>query len=218
MPTIGCRMSASLDKVRIGGMSAAQLTRRDFLTDSSRAATASWLALHLPWLTALASCARTDSPDGDTFTKLTPAESQAMRAFAAQIIPSDDGTPGAEEAGAVHFVDHALGMPSFANSVSLIRNGLADLDARARAIDAGKTFATLSSGQQIALMRTIEHGPFFTAARALVVIGTFADPSYGGNKGGAGWMMIGIDHRPSYAAPFGWYDTSLGQDAPKAAS
>ncbi len=39
--------------------------------------------------------------------------------------------------------------------------------------------------------------PFFTAARALVVIGTFADPSYGGNKGGAGWMMIGIDHRPT---------------------
>ena len=40
----------------------------------------------------------------------------------------------------------------------------------------------------------------------------------GGNKGGAGWMMIGIDHRPSYSAPFGWYDASLGQDAPRAVS
>ena len=141
-----------------------------------------------------------------------------MRAFAAQIIPSDDGSPGAEEAGAVHFVDHALGMPSFAASVPVIRNGLADLDARARAIDAGKTFATLSGGQQVALMRTIEHEPFFTAARALVVIGTFADPSYGGNKDGAGWMMIGVDRRPSYSAPFGWYDASLGQDTPRVAS
>jgi len=141
-----------------------------------------------------------------------------MRAFAAQIIPSDDGSPGAEEAGAVHFVDRALGMPAFANSVAVIRTGLADLDVRASHIDASKVFAALSGKQQIAIMRAIEHEPFFTAARALVVIGTFADPSYGGNKGGAGWMMIGIDHRPSYSAPFGWYDASLGQDAARAVS
>jgi len=211
-------MSAPVGRVRFGSMSAAKLTRRDFLTDSSRAATASWLALHLPWLTALASCARTDAPADGAFITLTPAESRAMRAFAAQIIPSDDGSPGAEEAGAVHFVDRALGMPAFANSIAVIRTGLADLDVRAGHIDASKVFAALPGEQQIAIMRAIEHEPFFTAARALVVIGTFADPSYGGNKGGAGWMMIGIDHRPSYSAPFGWYDASLGQDAPRAVS
>ena len=68
-------------------------------------------------------------------------------------------------------------------------------------------FASLSREQQ-----SDDHAqrssttPFFAVARSLVVIGTFADPSYGGNRGGAGWKMVGIEHRSSYAAPFGWYD------------
>jgi gluconate 2-dehydrogenase gamma chain len=129
-----------------------------------------------------------------------------MRAFAAQILPSDDEVPGAEEAGAVHFVDRALGLPLFSDKAALIRSGLADLDARARAFDASGGFASLSAAQQIAIMQRIESEPFFAAARALVVIGTLADPSYGGNRGGAGWTMIGMQHEPSYSAPFGWYD------------
>ena len=140
-----------------------------------------------------------------------------MRAFAAQIIPSDDGTPGAEEAGAVHFVDRALGMPLFAASVPVIRAGLADLDARTRATGGKDGFASLSPAQQIAIMRQIEQTPFFTAARNLVVIGTFADPSYGGNVGGAGWTMIGMEHRPTYTTPFGWYDAQSGADPKRAA-
>jgi gluconate 2-dehydrogenase gamma chain len=192
-------------------MTSAPLTRRDFLADLSRAAAAGGLALQLPWLAALASCARED----ESFTRLTPAEARAMRAFAAQIVPSDDGTPGAEETGAVHFVDRALGLPLFADSVPLVRAGLADLDRRARAIGARDGFASLSAAKQVAMMRQIEHDPFFTAARNLVVIGTFADPSYGGNRNGAGWSMIGIDHRPSYTAPFGWYDAQQGKDMKK---
>jgi gluconate 2-dehydrogenase gamma chain len=192
-------------------MSSAPLTRRDFLADLSRTAAAGGLALQLPWLAALASCAREDV----SFARLTPAEARAMRAFAAQIVPSDDGAPGAEEAGAVHFVDRALGMPLFADSVPLVRAGLADLDNRAKAIGARTGFASASAAQQVAIMRQIEHGAFFTAARNLVVIGTFADPSYGGNRNGAGWAMIGIEHRPSYAAPFGWYDAQQRNDMKK---
>jgi gluconate 2-dehydrogenase gamma chain len=135
-----------------------------------------------------------------------------MRAFAAQVIPSDDGTAGAEEAGVVHFVDRALGMPYFAASVPIVRAGLADLDARAHAIDAREAFASLPGPLQMAVMRQIEHEPFFAAARTLVVMGMFADPSYGGNVDGAGWRMIGIDHHPSYVAPFGWYDAQPRAD------
>jgi gluconate 2-dehydrogenase gamma chain len=181
-------------------------TRRVFLADSCRAASAAWLALELPWVATLASCAREDARSGRPFVALTLARARAMRAFAGQIIPSGDGAPGADEAGAVHFVDRALGRPPFAESAPIIQSGLDDLDARARAVDGRADFAALPDAQQIAVMRKIEHEPFFTTARLLVILGTFADPKYGGNVDGVGWTMLGIDHRPSYTAPFGWYD------------
>jgi gluconate 2-dehydrogenase gamma chain len=181
-------------------------SRRTFLADAARTASAGWLALQLPWLAALASCARDDARTGEAFAHLTNAEARTMRAFAAQIIPSDDGTPGAEEAGAVYFVDRAFGVPFFADSVPVVRTGLADLDARAKAAGSRDGFASLSRTQQVALMRQIETTPFFATARTLVVIGTMADPSHGGNRGHRGWTLLDMEHRPSYAAPFGWYD------------
>lgn len=187
-----------------------QLTRRQFLSDSSRTATAGWLTLQLPWLTALAACGHKDTGSNEQYAQLTPAEARAMRAFAEQIIPSGPDGPGAVELGAVTFVDRALGAPFFAASVPIVRTGLADLDARAHALKRGVEFASLAASQQIAIMRQIEHEPFFATARTLVIIGTFAEPSYGGNRGAAGWAMVGIDHRPSYTAPFGWYDAQTG--------
>jgi len=163
------------------------------------------LALQLPWLAALAGCVS----ESEKLVHLSPAEGRAMRALAARIIPSDDG-PGAEEAGVVFFVDRAMGMPFFADNVPLIRRGLADLDVRASKLGALGGFPALSDVQQIAVLRQIEHDAFFTAARTLVIIGTFADPSYGGNRNGVGWTMIGMQHRPSYTAPYGWYDAQLG--------
>jgi hypothetical protein len=137
-----------------------------------------------------------------------------MRAFAARIIPSGDSMPGADEAGAVYFVDRAFRMPLFAESVPLIRAGLARLDARARS--AGVTdFATLPPSQQVNIMRDVEHEPFFAAARTLVVIGTFADPAYGGNRRAAGWTLMGMEHRPSYSAPYGWYDAHADAESRK---
>ncbi|HSQ32839.1 MAG TPA: gluconate 2-dehydrogenase subunit 3 family protein [Gemmatimonadaceae bacterium] len=187
-----------------------QLTRRRFLSDSSRAATAGWLTLQLPWLTALAACSRDDNRSNEHYGQLTPAEGRAMRAFAEQIIPSGPDGPGAAELGAVTFVDRAFGAPFFAAGVPIVRAGLADLDARAHALKRGAEFASLGAAQQIAIMRQIEHEPFFATARTLVLIGAFAEPLYGGNRGAAGWAMVGIDHRPSYTAPFGWYDAQAG--------
>ncbi|MEP6779805.1 MAG: gluconate 2-dehydrogenase subunit 3 family protein, partial [Gemmatimonadaceae bacterium] len=133
-------------------------------------------------------------------------EAKTMRAFAAQILPSENGHPGAEEAGAVNFVDRAFGLAYFAESVPIVRAGLADLDTRATASGARDGFASLSSAKQIQLMHELQTTTFFLTARSLVVIGTLADPSYGGNRGEAGLALLNIDHRPSYAAPFGWYD------------
>jgi gluconate 2-dehydrogenase gamma chain len=188
------------------GMPINHSTRRAFLADAGRAAMAAWLSLQLPWLASLEGCTREDAPKGGPYAGLTPAETTALEAFAAQIFPSVHGTPGAVELGAVRFADRALGTPFFAPSVPVVRAGLADLDSRARALGGRRGFAALAAGQQVAILRQIEHGDFFKAARTLVLIGTFADPSYGGNRARAGWAMIGIDHRPSYSAPFGYYD------------
>ena len=194
-------------------MSVVQQSRREFLVDSARAATLGWLAAQLPLLASLASCAREDARQNSTFATLTSAEGSAMRAFAAQIIPSDAEWPGAEEAGAVYFIDRALALPFFAESVPVIRTGLADLDSRARRIEGKASFASLRGDQQMDVMRQIEQTPFFSTARTLVLIGTFADPSHGGNRNRVGWTMIGIDHQPSYAPPFGWYDDQAGRNA-----
>jgi gluconate 2-dehydrogenase gamma chain len=189
-----------------------RLTRRGFLAESGRAATAGWIALEIPWLAALASCGRDDASTADGFVALTPAEARAMRAFAAQIIPSDKSLPGADEAGAVHFIDRAFGKPFFADVVPVVRAGLADLDARARTLGE-RDFASLSAGRQVAIMRQVEATPFFAAARMLVVVGTFADSAYGGNRQAAGWTIVGLEHEPTYASPFGWYDAHEGANA-----
>ena len=181
-------------------------TRRAFVADVVRAASGSWLAGQLPLFATLAACARDDARTGAPFARLTPAEGRTMRAFAACIIPSAPGVPGAEEAGAAHFVDRALGTAFFADALADVRAGLADLDARATGMGAMRGFASLPEPRQVALLRRIEHEPFFDTARTLVVIGTFADPTHGGNRGETGWKLLQIEHRPSFAAPFGWYD------------
>ena len=170
--------------------------------DLTRAATAGGIALQLPLLTMLAGCAR----DTEHFARLSPAEARTMRAFAAQILPSEPGFPGAEEAGAVYFVDRAFGEPFFADAVPVVRAGLAQLDARAKAAGELNGFASLSGAEQRVIMRLVEHEPFFAAARTLVLIGTFADPSHGGNRGDVGMRIVGMEHHGPYKAPFGWYD------------
>ena len=180
-------------------------TRRAFLAGAGSAGTAAWLSLQLPWLAALDGCAHGGSCPG-----LSPVETRAMEAFAAQIIPPVRGEPGAVELGAVAFVDRALSEPFFAATVPVVRDGLADLDARGRALGAPHGFAQLNPPEQAAILRQIEDTDFFKAARTLVLIGAFADPSHGGNRDGAGWTMLGVDHRPSYTAPFGYYDGERG--------
>lgn len=186
-----------------------QPNRRDFLSSSAMAG-AGWLALNSGLLAALSACAREDAANGAPFTTLSTAEGRTMRAFAARILPSGDGLPGAEEAGAVHFVDRAL-ETFFAGMHPLISDGMAALDGRAgSASPAAASFADLDEEAQIAVMRELEQEPWFGAARFLVLSGVFADPSYGGNRDGVGFTLLGIERAPSFAPPFGHYDAEGG--------
>jgi gluconate 2-dehydrogenase gamma chain len=180
--------------------------RREFLIESARAVSAGWLTLQLPLLASLQACARQDLTQDAPYKTLTAAEGAAMRAFAAQILPAEGGLPGAEAAGAVYFVDRAVAIQPYAMYLAELREGLADLDARVRKLGAKKCFASLGAPQQVAIMREIEKAPFFKTARMLTIMGTFSEPTYGGNKGGTGWHLVGMEHQETFQAPFGWYD------------
>ncbi|MEO8620542.1 MAG: gluconate 2-dehydrogenase subunit 3 family protein [bacterium] len=183
-------------------VTATRHTRRAFVVNVGKTAAASALALHLPLLTTLIGCAG----DEETFAHLTSAEARTMRAFAAQILPSEAGSPGADEARVVNFVDRAFGDPFFADAVPVVRAGLAELDTKARAVGERHGFSALQSAEQTAIMRLMSASAFFEAARTLVLTGAFSDSSYGGNYDGAGFTIMGMEHRASYAAPFGFYD------------
>lgn len=178
--------------------------RRQFLSRTAAMAGGGWLWLQLPALATMAACARDAASRNDPFNNLGTEAGNAMRALAARIIPSVDGLPGADEAGAAWFVDSVIAGP-FASEHDLLDAGLADLDVRARAAHS-LPFAELAPEQQDTLIREIEDTPFFSFARFATIVGTFSHPSYGGNRNHAGFRMLGVDHAPAYQPPFGWYD------------
>jgi gluconate 2-dehydrogenase gamma chain len=121
----------------------------------------------------------------------------------ARILPAVDGRPGAREAGAVYFIDRALATFNSAQK-TLYADGIGDLNRRA-----GSNFATLTPSRQDELLREIEQTPFFQTVRFDTLIGTFALPSWGGNRDFAGWRLLGVEHQPFFQAPFGHYDANL---------
>jgi gluconate 2-dehydrogenase gamma chain len=173
------------------------LTRRSVLLQGLAAA----IATTLPW--EWQQIARAQG--GDSLSFLTAAEAADVDAITAQIIPTDD-TPGAREAGVVHFIDR--GLATFLSHLSAdYRAQLAEFQAafHARYPDAA-SFASLASDQQIAYLTTIDRTPFFEATRLLTLLGMFSLPSYGGNRDGVGWKLIGFEAQHVFQPPFGYYD------------
>ena len=136
---------------------------------------------------------------------LSAAEAADVEAVAAPSIPCDD-TPGAREAGVVSFIDRALA--TFLSQLAGdYRAQLAEFQAAFRERQPGvASFASLASAQQIAYLRTVDDTPFFEATRLLTVLGMFSQPTYGGNRNGAGWKLLGFEDRHFFQPPFGHYD------------
>ena len=129
---------------------------------------------------------------------LTSAESETLEAIVARLIPSDASGPGAAEARAAHYIDHALAGP-LASSREAYASGLAALDAYAQT-SKGATFARLSPVDQDTVLTDVEQNlatgfpvgsaAFFGLVRAHTIQGTFCDPVYGGNANFVGWDLI----------------------------
>ena len=189
-------------------MPESSLSRRHFLGAATGAA--AWLALAPHVLLAAGEAAARDgavSPAAP-WRVLTVEQAATMDAFAAQIIPADDHSPGAREAHVTRFVDN--GLATFARDQRAeFEAAIAALNTEtARQSTGGATFATLNPVQQVAVMQALEKSSpsAFELLRTPVIAGMFANPSYGGNAGKAGWKLIGFDDRFFWQAPFGYYD------------
>lgn len=187
--------------------------RRAFLR-AAVAAGAAWTAADLVTVEeALAWAAEQTARQGagGRFTALSASDADAIDALAGRIIPAVDGRPGAHEAGVVFFIDKALATFN-AGQKKMYADGVQDLNRRAaRKWKGSATFAKLTPTQQDELIRDIEKSPFFQAARFDTIVGTFALPSWGGNRDYVGWHMLGLDHQPRFQPPFGEYDAEVNR-------
>lgn len=169
-----------------------------------------WLAAGLGWaggeaLEAAWQHAHAASGGGTALRVLTRREADELQTLTAGIVPSDDG-PGAREAGVVYFIDAALA--SFdADRRPDYRKGLAEVRRAAARLFPGKAgIGGLTREQVGQLLTNIEKTEFFQLLRTHTVLGFLGSPSYGGNRGGAGWAYIGFEDRMAFEPPFGYYD------------
>jgi gluconate 2-dehydrogenase gamma chain len=132
-------------------------------------------------------------------TALRPDHLKLLDAFADRLIPKDENGPGASDCGAANYIDRALA-DALAGEKAAFLQGLDAVDAFALKSQ-GKAFVELSPEAKDAVLTAMDNGTatgftpnsrtFFTRIRRLTLEGTFSDPFYGGNKGFAGWDLIG---------------------------
>jgi len=184
-------------------------SRRRFLAALGSGATALWFADNI---SALGDVARhTDhamsQPAKRKLEFFSASDARVVDAIASRILPSDDGTPGAHEAGALYFIDRVSARYMPAEVRARLRDGLATLqkDVAVRHANA-RDFASLTKEQQDALLRERETTPFFELARTLTLAGVLSSPKHGGNRNYVGWKLVGHDPSPTYQPPYGYYD------------
>ena len=174
------------------------MTRRELLLSALSAATLSDIA-------SAQQHAQSAKASDAAFRYLSPVDAREIDALAAQIIPSD-GTPGAKEAGCIHFIDRAL--ETFDREKrELYRTGLAAAQKkRTELFPQSQTLAGLEGSQAIELIKGIEQTEFFKLLRTHTIMGFLATPAWGGNQGMVGWAHIGLEHKMAFQPPFGYYD------------
>jgi len=127
-------------------------------------------------------------------------EINALDALVARIVPGDASDPGAREAGVTEYIDRALAGP-YKEWGLQYHEGLRLVNAYA--LEAyGQKLHALPEDEQDAILGALEAGKvpgfedggaaFFAMVWAHTIEGLLCDPAYGGNKGAAGWKLIGF--------------------------
>src|SRR5215510_15111995 len=116
-------------------------SRRSFLESSAATLGVGWLMANWPQVKAAAHAAHESAANetGGGFKFLSTEEAADVEAFSAQIIPSG-ATPGAREAGVVHFIDLAFA-GFFAAQAEDFRKGLAEFRDACQKAHSGAAFA-----------------------------------------------------------------------------
>jgi gluconate 2-dehydrogenase gamma chain len=186
--------------------------RRTFLR-AAAAASVAWAAADLVEIEEALAWASEQSAAAQPapLRALTRAQADVIDALTSRIIPAVDGKPGAHDAGVLYFVDRALA--TFNAGLNMLYcEGIADVNRRAtRRAPAANDFAALPPAEQDEVIREIEQTPFFQSLRFDTVVGTFALPSWGGNREYVGWHLLGFEHQPRFQAPFGYYDADINR-------
>jgi gluconate 2-dehydrogenase gamma chain len=188
-------------------MNTDDFSRRSFLRAAGQSLGIAWVGLNWSEVAQAVDAAHmaAQARASFKFRFLTRAEAADVGAIAAQIIPTDDA-PGAREAGVVYFVDGAFAS-FFARLAGPFRAQLHDFQNSYRAAHPDATsFAALVSDQQIEFLKSVEHTPFFDTMHMLTLFGMFSTPSYGGNRDGVGWKLLGFEDQHAFQPPFGYYD------------
>jgi gluconate 2-dehydrogenase gamma chain len=189
--------------------------RRMFLR-AAATASAAWAAADLMHVEEALAWAEQHAASGDrrAVSVLTKEQAEVIDAMTSRILPATDGRPGAHEAGVIYFIDRSLATFNAAQK-TLYADGVQDLNRRAAEKSGNATatasFATLPPAQQDALLHDIEQTPFFQTVRFHTIVGTFALPTWGGNRDYAGWHMLGFEHQPAFQPPFGFYDADVNR-------
>jgi gluconate 2-dehydrogenase gamma chain len=68
------------------------------------------------------------------------------------------------------------------------------------------SIASLTAEQQLKLAEAIEKTEFFRLVRTHTILGFLGHPMHGGNRGEAGWKLIGFPNAMHHQPPFGYYD------------
>lgn len=165
-----------------------------------RAGAATAAVAVIPATALTASAQGRGAPPREALEVLTAAESDALEAMCARIVPSDENGPGAAEARAAHYIDRALAGPLASSKANYV-TGLAALDAYAQT-SRGAPFAKLNARDQDAVLTELEKNAvagfrpnsaaFFNMVRNHTLQGMFSDPYYGGNANFVGWDLLGF--------------------------
>jgi hypothetical protein len=133
---------------------------------------------------------------GTAVRALTGDELLALGALFERLFPTDESGPGALDIGVLEYTQRAL-TGTYVQLVPVYRSGLAAVDQVARA-NYGRGFADLAPEQQDAIIQQLENDNvrgaegFFGIVWQHLREGLFSDPIHGGNKGMAGWRLIGF--------------------------
>lgn len=118
------------------------------------------------------------------------------------LLPADDQSPGAEQIGALSFLQTMLQAQSDTQQTEFIHQGVGWLNQLANKQHQAN-FQQLEPAQRESLLRQIETSD--AGARWLSTLMTYlieallSDPVYGGNKNRLGWQWL--EHIPGFPAP-----------------